>query len=347
MLQQSDDDTIHPTGPAPTWRESFYCNFFDTESRYHGVAWQGVRPNQEVAEAVFVLYDGDTPLIYSVETALAVAPDIDRRAVGNQHFTCLEPWSHWTVDYQDGADRLTIDWQQLSAICDHDPTGSPGQEVVAEVADAPDEGSFYGTAKHFEATGKIEAKGEIGGRPVSFTGFGTRDRAWGPREWGLLGFCWWQTTQFTDGDAIHALLLQEKVGDDVRLFGLLHRDGRSRPAVLLECEIGYDSEPGAPVSARQRWVDDEGRELVVASMELLHEIPFAILEDGQNLEPREPATPGENAYYWTFQRFVRDDGVVGHGMIDQASWRGMQHTSFVSTIPTGRLYDYGLTSSPA
>jgi hypothetical protein len=34
-------------------------------------------------------------------------------------------------------------------------------------------------------------------------------------------------------------------------------------------------------------------------------------------------------------------------MIDQACWSGMQHTSFVSTIPTGRLYDYGLTAERA
>jgi hypothetical protein len=347
MLQPSDDETIHELGTAPTWRESFYCNFFDTESKFYGVAWQGVRPNQEVAEAVFILFEGDTPLISSVETRLKVPADIDRRAVGHQRFECLEPWRHWQLEYDDGTSKLSVDWQQLSEICDHDPTGTPGSETSADDVEAPDEESFYGTAKHFEATGKIEATGEINGRPISFTGFGTRDRAWGPRNWGLLGFCWWQTTQFADGDAVHALLLQEKVGDDIRLFGLLHRDGRSRPAMLLECEIGYEGEPGPPSSARQRWVDDEGRELIVASMELLQAQPFAVLEDGQNLEPREVATPAENPYYWTWQKFVRDDGVIGHGMIDQACWAGMQHTSFVSTIPTGRLYDYGLSPEPA
>lgn len=344
MLHNSDDETIHTADEAPTWRESFYCNFFDTESRFYGVAWQGVRPNQEVAEAVFILYEEGKPLIHSVQTTLTVPADTDRRAVAHQRFECIVPWRHWQVEYNDGSARLSVDWQQLSEICDHDPTGTPGEESSAEPLD---EGGFYGTAKHFEATGSIEATGEIDGRSISFSGFGTRDRAWGPRNWGLLGFCWWQTTQFPDGEAIHALLLQEKVGDDMRLFGLLHRDGRSRPAMLLECEIGYDGEPGPPISARQRWVDDEGRELIVTGMELLQALPFAILADGENLEPREVNASGENPYYWTWQKFIREDGVVGHGMIDQACWSGMQHTSFVSTIPTGRLYDYGLTTERA
>ncbi|MEV4420150.1 hypothetical protein AB0L40_09275 [Patulibacter sp. NPDC049589] len=343
MLQHHDDDSIHTASDAPTWRESFYCNFADTESRYYGVAWQGVRPNQEVAEAVFVLFDRETALIRSVQTQLPVAADTDRRAVGNQTFTCHEPWRHWSVTFDDGTSNLTVDWQQLSEVCDHDATGTPGRPVDPDTVEAPDEASFYGAAKHFEATGRIEASGEVDGRPISFTGFGTRDRAWGPRNWGLLGFCWWQTTQFADGDAVHALLLQEKVGDDMSLFGMLHRDGRTRPAMLLECEIGYDGEPGPPTSARQRWVDDEGRELIIESMQLLAHQPFAILADGQNLEPRTIETPEENAYFWTWQRFVRDDGVVGHGMIDQACWSGMQHTTFASTVPTGKLYDYGVS----
>jgi hypothetical protein len=342
MLRQSDDATIHEASDALDWRESFYVNFFDTESRFYGAAWQGLRPNAGVAEAAFLLFDREQAVVRSVELALRVPGDTDRRRLGHQQFTCLSPWQHWRVDYDDGTAKLQIEWTQTSATIDHDPTGAPGRAADDYVAAPADEASFYRVAQHYEATGTISCTGEIDGEPVSFTGFGTRDRAWGPRDYGLMRFMWWQTVQFPDGAAAHVMLLQD-ADDDMRLFGMVHRDGRSRPAVAASCDVRYDGENGPPIPGSQRFVDDEGRSIVITAAEPMQIQPFAILPDGKDLEARRVTSDAEKAYFWTWQRFTREDGVVGHGMIDQAYWPGQQHTTFAATIPTGRLYDFGLT----
>jgi hypothetical protein len=337
-LNYDDDAAIHPTGDAPEWRESFYCNFFDTESRYFGTAWQGVRPNQERAEAVFLLFDGDTPLIQAVDTNYHVPPDIgaERRAIANQRFECVEPWSHWTIHYDDGSARVDIDWQQISEVCDWDSD-----------EDAPDpDKKFLGSAKHFEAAGTVSVAAEVDGRSIAFTGFGERDRAWGPRNYGLLAFSWWQTVQFPDGDAAHVWAMHNP-GDKLRLYGFLHRDGVSRPAAFYDCEIGYDGENGPPNATKQKLVDDQGRELLIGSMELMQVLAFATQADGANLEVGNAKSEEEKPYYWTWQKFVRDDGVVGHGMIDLNFWRGNQYPSFTADVPAGTLYDYGLNREQA
>ncbi|MEV4420147.1 hypothetical protein AB0L40_09260 [Patulibacter sp. NPDC049589] len=345
MLTHDDDATIHQAGEVPEWRESFYVNFADTESRFYGAAWQGLRPNVGVAEATFLLFDRKTARVRSVDTALQVPGDSDRRSLGNQRFECIDPWSHWRVHYEDDAAKLQIDWRQTTATIDHDPTGTPGQDVDGELPE--DEASFYRVAKHFEATGTIDCVGEIDGEPIAFTGFGTRDRAWGPRNYGLLRFMWWQTVQFPDGDAVHVMLLRD-ADDAINLFGMLHRDGRSLPATIAEVDVAYDDAvTGAPVSGSQRFVDVEGRELVITGMEPMHVAPMTILADGTDVVPRRVESPDEKVYFWTWQRFVRSDGVVGHGMVDQAYWQGLQQSRFASTAATGRLYDFGLTEEPA
>jgi hypothetical protein len=107
-LNYDDDASIHKTGPEPEWRESYYCNFFDTESRFYGTAWQGVRPNQQRAEALFVLCERGKPLIWNVDTNLQVPGDNgeERRALGYQRFECVEPWRLWLIRYDDGSARV-------------------------------------------------------------------------------------------------------------------------------------------------------------------------------------------------------------------------------------------------
>jgi hypothetical protein len=344
VLHPDDDAATHPAGPEPEWRESCYCNFFDTESRFCGAAWQGLRPHTHRAEAVFLLFDRERDVVSSIATDLDVPADAHFRSLGNQRFECIEPWSHWRAYYREGANWINLDWEQLSRMCDHDPIGGAtvaGEGSGSSGKESNDERSFYRTAKHFEAAGRIEVDGEVDGERIAFTGFGQRDRAWGPRNYGLMRFMWWETVQFTDDEAAHVMLLRD-AGAEMMLFGFLHRDGVTRPAAEFSSEVTYDADPGVPISARQRLVDDQGRELNIARMEIMRRLPLTILPGGKDLVPREIASEDESAYYWTWQRYTRDDGTVGHGMIDQAYWRGMQLTTFASTKAVGKLYDYGL-----
>ena len=101
MLLESDDANAHERGPEHDWRESYYCNFCDPHSDLCGVAWQGARPNAGHGEAVFVLCDGASNLIRSVDPHVPIAPSADpARKIGSQEFVCVESWRRWDVRFE-------------------------------------------------------------------------------------------------------------------------------------------------------------------------------------------------------------------------------------------------------
>lgn len=76
MLTYDDDALPHAKGDTKDWRESYYCNFFDQTSNVCGVFWQGVRPNAGHGEAVFLLVDGATDLVRSVDLKVPITSDV-------------------------------------------------------------------------------------------------------------------------------------------------------------------------------------------------------------------------------------------------------------------------------
>ncbi|MEA2166769.1 MAG: hypothetical protein QOF76_69 [Solirubrobacteraceae bacterium] len=337
-LHYSDDASVHEKTDAFDWRESWYCNFFDTESRFFGTAWHGVRPNQERGESVFVLFEnGQPPLIYDVDTHMKVDKDVgeERLSAGHHRFECVEPWSHWKVHYDNGTAKATVDWKQFSEVCDW-------EEREAVVSDGKE---FLAAAKHYEAAGAVTVNAEVDGRKIEFAGFGERDRAWGVRNYGPLSYSWWHVAQFPDGDAMHAWAMVTPDGE-MRLYGFLHRDGVSRPTVKFTCEVEYDGEDGPPIKSSWHLIDDQGRELICTEMTMMQELAFRTEADGAALETgRAHPEQKTGLWYWTWQRCVRDDGVIGHGMVDLNLWRGENRSSFEATGPCGALYTYGLETS--
>lgn len=330
-LTFDDDENVHEVTDSIDWRESYYVNFFDTESDLNGLAWQGVRPNAGVGEAAFVLYDGDKPLIRSVSFHIPVAKDIgpERAALGNQEFVCVEPWKNWQIRFDDGTDRAVVDWKQLSGNCDWDWEGT--------------------NSKHFQTAGRVDVEAVVDGRTIRFSGFGERDRAWGPRNYSGTTFTWWQTVQFPDAVAAHVFTSKVPGGshDNHRLMGYLHQDGETFPlASFTASEVVYgDHAGGPPVGGKLELVDTKGRALSIAKIEPLHQLNF--VSDGAQVEDREPE-PGENVtlMHFTFDRFVRSDGSVGRGMIDCPREPGERPERFRAVEPCySHLHNYGLDGS--
>lgn len=324
-LNFDDDAKDHEITDAEDWRESYYCNFADPNSGLHGVAWQGVRPNMGRGEAVFVLYDGDRPLIHSVDMAVPVKQDVgpERAALGNQRFECVAPWRRWKVFFDNGTDSVSLDWTQLTETCDWDWE------------------DLTGGSKHYQGAGRVEVRGEVGGRHIEFSGFGERDRAWGPRNYDPIEFSWWVVAQFPDEVAVHAFV--QLVGGEYRLMGFLHRDGRTRPLAQYRAEDAvYDPQNGPALSATQIFVDDEGRE-VRTRCERVHYLSFGTAEGGAELEERDPGDQVTGRMYLTFQRFTRSDGAEGRGMIDNNLRVGNAPAAFQADPPNhSTLYPYGL-----
>lgn len=325
-LDFDDDTKDHEVTDAEDWRESYYCNFADPASGLHGVAWQGVRPNMGRGEAVFVLYDGDRPLIHSVDMAVPVKQDVgpERVAMGGQRFECVEPWRRWNVYFDDGTESATVEWSQMTETCDwnwEDLTGG---------------------SKHFQGAGRVRVRATVQGEQIEFTGFGERDRAWGPRNYDPIEFAWWVVAQFPDEVAVHGFV--QLVAGEYRLMGFLHADGRTRPLVRYRADDAvYEPENGPALSATQTFVDDEGREIRVESHRV-HHLSFGTSEGGAELSERDPGNQAKGRMYLTFQRFTRSDGAEGRGMIDNNLQSGTAPTSFQADLPNhSTLYDFGLT----
>ncbi|PPA02312.1 hypothetical protein C4E44_20095 [Pseudomonas sp. MWU12-2312b] len=320
-----DDDALpHAKGPGNDWRESFYCNFFDVKSNLCGLFWQGVRPNSGHGEAVFLLFDGDTDLVRSVDLKLQVASDVpaDRRKIGHAEFTCIEPWKHWTVRYEKGDDWFELDWKQMSDVCDW-------------------EWEDLTNSKHFQLAGKVVGRGVAGGREINFEGYGERDRAWGDRNYGPLKVSFWNVLQFPDDVAIHAFVLLQSDGT-YRLHGYIHKDGVTHGLAKFDAEITYNGPKGPPENGSIRYEDDAGRVIEVSSFQRKNHLAMGTSqEDGAQLNV--DSTDSTSLMFLTFQRFVRSDGMLGHGMIDYNCQVGNQPSSIHAEAPPlySTLYTYG------
>jgi hypothetical protein len=324
-LSYDDDAAIHELTDNTDWRESYYLNFHDSTSDLHGVIWQGVKPNRERGEAVLCLWDDTTPLIYSIDMAVPVARDIGaERAAINAAFTCPEPWDRWDVDYRKAGDELHIEWTRLSETCDW------------EWGDLTD-------SKHFQAAGRVHVTGTVGGRAIDFQGYGERDRAWGPRNYDPIEFSWFVVAQWPDDVAVHAFA--QRIDGDYRLMGYLHADGKTAPLTEFDASsVTYEPTDGPAKTSHLRWTDTLGRQ-VEADVERINTLSFGTSSGGSDLGATEPGSQAKGLMYLTTQTYLRPDGVLGKGMIDNNLHAGAAPDNFTAVQPNySTLYDYGSTT---
>jgi hypothetical protein len=328
-LIESDDLAAHEKSDAPAWRESYYCNFFDHDSGLHGLSWLGVRPNDEHGEALFAIFDGEETLLRHIDFKVPISKDVgdeERRTLGPLSFEPIDPWSHWKVHFDDGESKLEVDWQQTTAMCDWE-----WEDIT--------------NSKHFQGAGKVAVKGNIGDREVNFTGTGERDRAWGERDYGFWTYVWWLVAQFRDGTATHVFLMRDQEGND-RLHGYLHQDGETRNLASYEADVEYTPNGGPPQAGRHTITDDAGRQLVLAETNRMHFFSFSAA--GPQVEDRPPEGMEKGRMFWTFHKFVREDGLEGRGMIDYVFWSGNQPPHIEANGPIrSSIYDFGLEAAGA
>jgi len=322
-LKPDDDTAAHPIGHAPHWRESYYCNFFNVQDDTYGLAWIGVRPNVERGEALFAIFDKDVPLLRYVDFKVPVARDIgaERKHLGPLNFRCVAPYREWEIGFDDSRSQALVKWRRMSDVCDWD-----WEDLTA--------------SKHYQHAGRVEVEANIEGRQVRFSGTGERDRAWGERDYGFWRFVWWLVVQFPDDVASHVFLMRDENGEG-RLHGYLHKAGRTRPVSRYQAQVTYSYEGGPPEQAVQLITDDEGRTLRLTEMQRMNY--FAFTADGPQVEDAPPPDGlNQGLMYWTFNRYQRDDGVMGRGMIDHVCWKGYQQTDIDARGPVrSTLYPFG------
>jgi hypothetical protein len=75
---------------------------------------------------------------------------------------------------------------------------------------------------------------------------------------------------------------------------------------------------------------------------------FSFSAAGPQVEDTPPEGMETGRMFWTFQRFVRDDGLEGRGMIDYVFWSGNQPEKVEAAAPLySSIYDFGLETTQA
>lgn len=244
------DEELHPPGAAAHWQESYYFNWVDIGAQALGFARLGYRFAEQRADAVVVtMRAGRRELVYgAVDQPIDGDPmafrSVDGLTVGRLTFRCDEPLRRWHITLS-GRDEIDLTWTALAPAFDF---GHNGTEVVAH--------------RHFEHPGVVTGRSAIRGRERQIGGFGTRDKSWGPRDWGNITGWDWISAQF--GPDLAFTVTQTTADGRPVQSGFISRDGLSRGVSAFD--LRYVS-PG-PHSARDAEmtiVDDGGTSIEVTA----------------------------------------------------------------------------------
>jgi len=207
---EPQDEYTHTPDAATNYNESMYFNMFDPEQKIGGWFRLGNRPNEGYAEMTVCLYlpDGRVGFIYG-------RPKIDNNDAMNAGGLCfevVEPFKQLRVTFEGKILLLDKPFDMANpsqAFKDHptvpctlslDYEGvSPmfGGETVKEDGSALDidpEKSFAKAhyEQHMATTGTIT----VGEESWTVSGFGLRDKSWGPRHWQAINWYRWLPMNF-------------------------------------------------------------------------------------------------------------------------------------------------------
>jgi hypothetical protein len=184
------DERMHPVGAEPAWSESYYFNFVDPDSKLAMFTRMGFRPGDRWADGLHVVYLGGDRVAFTYgrrEIGADLAAYDDDLAVGGLRLECREPFVHWRVSY-DGPAQDIADAAILLERSKSRPEGwyRPARlEMNVDFhAIPPPHYAGRGPRGHFEQTGRAKGEISIGGARHRVSGFGVRDKSWGPRDWG-------------------------------------------------------------------------------------------------------------------------------------------------------------------
>ena len=190
----AQDELMHPVGDDSAWSESYYFNFVDPQSKIAMFSRMGFRPNNGWADGLHVVYLGGDRVAFTYGRR-EIGRDLSRYNAdlnaGNLHLVCDSPFERWQIGYtgsaQDIADAAILlkrrkerpdGWFEpahLDMNVEFNALTEPHHSVGADVSDA---------RGHFEQSGKFTGNIALGSERWQVSGFGVRDKSWGPRDWG-------------------------------------------------------------------------------------------------------------------------------------------------------------------
>ena len=249
-LEPSDEYT-HTPDPASNYNESMYFNVFDPVRKIGGWFRLGNRPNEGQAEMTCCLYlpDGRVAFMYG-RPRIA---DNKTMSAGGMRFEVVEPFKRLKVSYDGKACVLAqpFDMAEPSKAFRDNPTVdckveldyegvSPmfGGEVVREDGTSlpiDPEKSF--AKAHYEQHMAAEGRFVIGDESFEVSGFGLRDKSWGPRYWQAINWYRWCPMNFGRDFGMMLSIVAGTEGKP-REGGMVFKNGKYD--LIAECAIETD-----------------------------------------------------------------------------------------------------------
>lgn len=313
-----EDEYPHPPEAAGTYNESMYFNLFDPAQQVGGWFRIGNRPNEGYAEISVCLYLPGGPVAFTF-----ARPKISGNSAmdaGGLKVEVVEPFRHLRLSYTgklllltnpfDMADpraafaanpqldsEVLIDFEGISPMWGGETVKADGTPLELDP-----EKSF--ARAHYEQ--HVSGKGHIrvGDLQFQISGFGLRDKSWGPRTWQSIPWYRWCPMNFGRDFAMMISIVGRPDGEP-RMGGMVLKDGRYDEIVEAAIDSDWDSH-GYQTALRARVTTESGAAYQVEGR-ILSLIPLRNRRTGPDgVERLTRITEGMTEY--------RCNGLVGYGL---------------------------------
>jgi len=279
-----NDELMHAAGDDPAWSESYYFNFVDPSSRLGMFTRMGFRPGNGWADALHVVYLKGRRVAFTYGRR-DIGSDLSRYdgdlRAGDLTLTCVEPHRLWRIGY-DGSAQDIADAEVLLQRSRSRPPGwfAPGRlsmDVEFHCLTEPHYAA-QGVHGHFEQSGRVLGSIGLGRERWEVSGYGVRDKSWGPRDWGASSradapgglpaangpapFVNWFSMNFGEHAAMGGSCFRQADGTLLG-EGWLQRDGASTTLRNVRIETDYRPDSIVHERVRLRAEADAGESIVI------------------------------------------------------------------------------------
>lgn len=181
-----DYDLPNPVGDDPSWNESYYFFWSDTETELAGFSRIGVRTNYGYVEGLHGVYLGGTRVGFFHEKR-PIEKGGSGLYAGGLRFECVEPMQRWKLKFNGELDDISngkiletprklrpSDWRKKSQLDLELDFEGFGTAAMFEIHD---------NQEHLEHHGAIKGHLKIDGIDREISGYCFRDKGLGPRTW--------------------------------------------------------------------------------------------------------------------------------------------------------------------
>ena len=313
-----EDEYPHQPDSSQNYNESMYLNAFDPVRKIGGWFRLGNRPNEGYAEMTVCLYlpEGQVAFMYARPR---ISGNTEMKA-GGLEIKVIEPFKRLDVTYE-GKVVLLDEPKAMNNPSEAFKTNpvvpcsvklefegvSPmfgGETVKADgsALDIDPEKSF--AKAHYEQHVAARGSFTVNGKTYEISGFGLRDKSWGPRYWQAIHWYRWLPMNFGRDFAMMISIVTDEAGKQ-RHGGMVLKDGAYD--LIKECSIESEWDSDWCQTSLTASVRTEGGASYEVEGRVLSLIPLRnrrTAPDGRELNTR--ITEGMTEYTC--------NGQVGYGM---------------------------------